>query len=261
MSDIGLIKRAIREPEKVLSVVLHNLLATVGHCHYRRFIVLSRDRTGSNMLVQMLNSHPNIAADYEIFGKLHGKSEQNILDKSFTKQPFYIKAKGFKIFYYHPQDGDPETVWSLLQPMKDLYVVHLKRRNMLRTLVSSRVAYTTGVYGVRSEKEDAEYRKKLKPIIYDAENLREHFQQTRAWEKSGEEMFRNHPMISVDYEDLVSQRDQTFQKVTDFLGVDYRRPKTDFKKQITQKLQDVLENYGQLKTEFIRTEWEWFFDE
>jgi LPS sulfotransferase NodH len=261
MSKTDLLRKAVRDPRKALSVTMYKLLAPVGHRDYRRFIVLTRDRTGSNMLIQMLNSHPNVAADYEIFAKLYGQTEQSILHKAFSKQPFYIKAKGFKIFYYHPQDSDSKVVWELLQPMNDLYVIHLKRRNILRTLISSRVAYNTGIYGVRSEKEATAFRNRIQPIIYPAEQLREHFEQTRNWEKSGQKTFENHPMISIDYEDLVEYGEQTFKEVTDFIGVAFRRPRTDFKKQATQPLRSLLENYDELKSEFRGTRWGDFFDE
>jgi len=261
MSEKGPIGKAIREPRKALSIVLHKFLAPVGHYDYRRFIVLTRDRTGSNMLIQTLKSHPNVDADYEIFAKLYGGAEQSILDKAFGKQPFYIKAKGFKIFYYHPQDNDSGVIWDMLEPMEDLYVIHLKRRNILRTLISSRIAYATGVYGVRSAKEEAEFRKKVNAIAYSAEQLQGDFEQTRKWEKEGEERFKNHPMISIDYEDMVSHRDQTFHSITNFLGVNNRKPKTDFMKQGTKRLRDMLKNYDQLKDEFRGSEWEVFFED
>lgn len=256
-----LIRKAIREPGKAFSVALHKILAPVGHCDYRHFIVLTRDRTGSNMLIQMMNSHPNIAADYEIFAKLNGRTEQSVLNKAFSRQPFYVKAKGFKIFYYHPQDTDSATIWNFLESMNDLYVVHLKRRNILRALISSRIAYMTGIYGVRSEKEKSVYQKKVSSIFYPVDDLRKHMEQTRAWEEKGEEKFKKHPMISIDYEDLVDHRNQTFKKVTDFLSVTYKEPRTDFKKQTTQSLRELLENYDLLKDQFRGSEWEVFFDE
>lgn len=213
------------------------------------------------MLIQSLNSHPNIAADYEIFGKLNGESEKAILDRSFSKQPFYIKAKGFKIFYYHPQDAENSPIWEMLQAIDNLHVIHLKRRNILHALVSSRVAYTTGIYGVRSDEEHSAFRKKISPIRYSATNLEEDFRQTRDWEKDGAAMFGEHPMMDVYYEDLVADLEQEFRRVTEFLGVEYRQPKTDFKKQRTNSMREIVANYDELKAEFAGTEWEAFFDD
>ncbi len=72
------------------------------HSDFQRFIVLSRSRTGSNMLLSFLNSHPNIHAEGEVFNRLNGQNYQEILSRVFADQPPRILAKGFKIFYYHP---------------------------------------------------------------------------------------------------------------------------------------------------------------
>ena len=184
-----LVRKSIKDPRKAVSVVAHRLLAPIGHGRYQRFVVLSRSRTGSNMLIQSLNSHRNIAADYEIFGKLNGESEKEILDRSFGKQPFYIKAKGFKIFYYHPIDAEGSPIWDMLLSVKDLRVIHLQRRNILHVLVSSKVAHTTGVYGVRSDEEHSDYSRRTSAVRLSRESL-ERLRRTRDWEKAGATMFK-----------------------------------------------------------------------
>lgn len=261
MSITTTLVKATREPRKAVSVTCHRLFSMAGHSGFRRFVVLTRDRTGSNMLIQSLNSHPNISADYEIFAKLSGRTEKSILDKSFGKQPFYIKAKGFKIFYYHPQDASGSSIWDMLCSIEGLHVIHLKRRNILHALVSSKVAYTTGVYGVRSDKERAKYLRKISPVRFSAENLGVEFRQTENWEQAGDTRFRDHPILDVYYEDLVARFNQEFRRVTEFLGVEYRTPKTDFKKQRTSSMREIVANYDELKDEFSGTEWERFFED
>lgn len=253
--------KAFREPRKATSILLHKAFAPVGYRDHRRFIVLTRDRTGSNMLIQSLNAHSNIAADYEIFGKIYGEPETSILNRCFSKQPFYIQAKGFKIFYYHPQDAESSPIWELLAAMEDLHVIHLKRRNLLHAEVSSRVAYTTGVYGVRSEKEYSEYQKKLSPVQFSHEDLLRLFRQNQKWESAGAEIFSGHQLIEVYYEDMSAQFDREYRRVLKFLGIKYRPPRTDFKKQRTKIMRDLVENYDDLKASFIGTEWESFFDD
>lgn len=213
------------------------------------------------MLIQSLNSHPNIAADYEIFGKLHGQSESDILARAFAKQPFYVRAKGFKIFYYHPQDSADSPIWDMLQAIDGLHLIHLKRRNILHALVSSRVAYTTGIYGVRSEREAATYQNALPKVRFTAEELERDFRQTRDWEREGAARFADKPSLDVDYEAMVSDLPGQFRRITDFLGVAPRAPRTDFKRQRTCSLWDMVENYRGLKDHFAATEWGTFFDE
>jgi len=260
LSRTNLVK-AFKEPRKASSILLHKVFAPIGHQDYRRFVVLTRDRTGSNMLIQALNSHPNIAADYEIFGKLYGEAEESILEGCFSKQPFYVQAKGFKIFYYHPQDAEDSPVWDMLTAMENLHVIHLKRRNLLHVEVSSRVAYTTGIYGVRSEKEHADYQKKLSPVQFSYDGLLRLFKQNRDWEMTGADRFAGHAMIEVCYEDMAAQFDCEYRRVLAFLGIEYRPPRIDFKKQRTKHMRNQVENYDELKARFAGTEWESFFDD
>jgi LPS sulfotransferase NodH len=251
----------VKDPRKAASILLHRTLAPIGQKNYRRFIVLTRDRTGSNMLMQALNSHPQVAADYEIFGKLHGESEESILARCFGKQPFYVRAKGFKIFYYHPQDADDSPIWNMLTDMEDLHIVHLKRRNLLRAEVSSRIAYTTGIYGVRSKKESEQFQKAIPTVRFSPEDLERLFAQNRRWEHDAAIRFAGHPLMEVVYEDMVADFEGEYRRVLVFLGMDYRAPRIDFRKQGAKSLSELVENYDELKRSFSGTEWGAFFDD
>ena len=256
-----LIAKSIREPRRAARIAAYRLLAPVGHLNYRKFVVLTRDRTGSTMLMQVLNSHPNIVADLEIFANLKGRSEKSILDRCFGRQPFYIKARGFKIFYYHPQDAAGSPIWDMLAGMDGLHVIHLKRRNILHTAVSSKIAYATRIYGVRSESQEASYKEKLKAINITVDQLDHEFSRTRKWEKEGAEKFAGHPMIDVFYEDVAANRDAEFERITSFLGLPYRKPATSLRKQRTDSMRDLVSNYDALKAHFSTTEWADFFDD
>lgn len=251
--------KALRDPRKAASVLTHRVLAPIGHQNFRRFIVLTRDRTGSNMLTQSLNSHPRVAADYEIFAKLRGRTEREILDRAFGRQPFYICAKGFKIFYYHPQDAECSQVWDMLAAIEGLHVIHLKRRNILEALVSERLAYVTGVYGVRTEQEAAAYRRSIPKVQFTVEGLERGFRRTRQWERDGIARFSGRPIIEIEYEQLVADMPGQFRRITDFLGVSPRPARTDFKKQGKRNLRKIVRNYDELAAAFADTEWAPFF--
>ncbi len=261
MSIANSVVRGIRNPKKAITVVTHRLLATVSHDKSRRFIVLSRSRTGSSMLISFLNSHRNIHADGEIFSKLSGRHYEDVLARAFSKQPFYVKAKGFKIFYYHPQDDKSSDVWDALASLDDLHVIHLKRRNILRTLISRKLAGIQDVWSARSTDPHSGADGKEMVVTFTVDELSEGFKQTRGWEQSGDEMFRNHPLVSIYYEDLVNDPDSTFYKVTEFLGVPYVKPKTQLRKQNTKSMRETVINYEELKSAFAETEWQPFFDD
>jgi LPS sulfotransferase NodH len=259
------IKRAVREvignSKNALAVVSHKLLSCAGNDQYRRFIVLSRSRTGSNLLISLLNSHPHIHAEGEIFAKLRRRNCKEVLAKAFAKQPWYINAKGFKIFYYHPLDDRSCNIWDELQSLDDLYIIHLKRRNILRTLLSRKIARAQDVWAVSSDRQHSNLCKAQVSVSFTLDELNKGFKQTREWEEVGDKMFRNHPALSIDYEELVNDRTNTFRKVTEFLGVEYTQPKADLKKQNTKSMRETITNYDELKSAFFQTEWGIFFED
>jgi LPS sulfotransferase NodH len=211
------------------------------------------------MLLSFLNSHPNVHAQGEIFQKLNGRSYEDIFSKAFAKQPYYIRAKGFKIFYYHPLDDESNDIWGDLMNLGNLWVIHLKRRNIFRTLISRKIAGIQDAWEVTSSKRI--HTGKEKVVTFTTEELEEGFKQTREWEKGGDEKFSTHPLMSVYYEDLVDDPEGTFGKITDFLGVHYVQPKTNLRKQNPERLRDLVINYDELKSAFSGTEWQSFFEE
>lgn len=197
------------------------VLAALGRTRFCRFVVLSRSRTGSNLLVA-------------------------------------FKARGFKLFYYHPLDGGGDALWRDLAAMRDLHVIHLRRRNILRTLVSREIAAAQKVW---RQTQPGATASGDKTVAFAADELAQRFLETRAMERHGEEAFRGHPILPVDYEDLVADPAGTFRAVTAFLGVPARAPRAGLVKQHTEPLQQLVKNYDELKRAFAGTEWEAFFSE
>jgi LPS sulfotransferase NodH len=227
--------------------------------NFKKFIVLARSRTGSNLLVSFLNSHKNIYSEGEIFNKIKGKNFEQVLLNIFKKQPVWIKAKGFKIFYYHPNDKNCPSLWKSLYLDKNLHVIHLKRRNILKTIISRKIADIENIW-----KKSSFNLKKNKERIkfnFNFKELKREFEKTRKWEKNGDKMFKNHPFLTVYYEDLAQNKEKTFRKITDFLGIKYAKPKTFLKKQNNRKLKEIILNYDELKKDFSKTKWASFFNE
>ena len=256
-------KLAAREPHKAYKLLMvrtfGSSLSPFRHNDFRRFIVLTRSRTGSNLLISFLNSHPQIYAESEIFSWLHGRDHREVLERVFAKQPLFIKAKGFKIFYYHPQDDDSGLVWQYLTAMPDLHIIHLKRTNILRTLVSRKIAAMADVWTARSSSEVKAQKKR--PVHFSVEELREGFEQTRAWEIQSDAIFRDHPLLQVTYEELTAQPESAFRRVAAFLGVPYKPPRAALRKQNPESLRKLIANYDVLKAEFQDTEWASFFED
>jgi LPS sulfotransferase NodH len=255
-----LIREGARHPGRAGVAVMRKLLAPVGHRRFRRFIVMSRSRTGSNLLMSLLNSHPNIHAEGEVFSHLRGRPYTRVLARTFARQAFFVKAKGFKIFYYHPQDDPSGEIWNSLAAMDDLHVIHLKRRNVLRTLVSRKLA------GVEGRWRSAPGSNQQRPpsdvsVSFDVPELEHGFRETRAWEQAGEERFHDHSVLTLEYESMLDRFEETSCQVLSFLGVPQQRLTSPLEKQHTRSLRDMVVNYDALKLAFTGTDWQEFFDE
>jgi hypothetical protein len=197
MKRVKKIFNKITNPQNI-SMYLNKSLKKIGlnrRDNYQRFIILSRSRTGSNLLISYLNSHPNILAENEIFQRLQGKDYQKILTQTFRPYPERIRAVGFKIFYYHPVDVENCLLWDDLIAMKNLHIIHLKRRNILRVLVSRKIAARSKSWSsVDAKLHEFENEK---TVSFDCDELQDGFQKTRQWEIKGDEKFQGHPVLTI----------------------------------------------------------------
>ena len=139
-----------------------------GSKDYRKFIILGKGRTGSNMLASALRSHTQIVAYGELFNnadhhrilwehpdyipyrpldrarKLRERDPREFVEKLvFRRYPLQVSAVGFKLFYYHAQEKSWESVWPYLKAMPDLKIIHIKRENILKNVLSLKIAFTT----------------------------------------------------------------------------------------------------------------------
>ncbi len=258
---MSIVRKSRRIIQKAIARGWYRTLSCVGDTDFQKFIILSRSRTGSNLLRSLLRSHPKIEVDKEILSRLGGQNHRDIVAKAFGKQPSFIQAKGFKFFYYHPQDGDARAVWDDLLRLKDLRVLHLKRRNILRTLVSRKLAGSQEMWGAYHRNDLQKAKQKQRQVSFTAEELQEGFEQTRDWEREGDERFRNHPVMDVYYEDLISDRQSVFAEIVAFLDLPYAEPETGLIRQNPESLKDLVTNYKELKDAFAGSAWESFFEE
>ena len=244
-----------KDPKKALKVASIKALSVAGNKDYEKFIILTKARSGSNLLVSFLNSHPNVYCEGEVFWKLEGRPYEQILEKSLGKQPWYVKAKGFKIFYFHPLDAEECGVWNDLEAMKDVKVIHLQRKNILKSLISMKIA-------LQSDEWMSTHNNKNKPprkaVHIPETQLRDLLEKTDDRIEKGNELFKDHQMINVFYEDFVSDTEEYF-RILDFLGVKRIAPRTVLERQNPESMYQLVENYAELKSAFADTKWAHMF--
>lgn len=253
-----MIEKILKDPVYTLKMLRIRTGKIFGSDKYRKFIVLTRNRSGSNMLISMLNSHPSVYAEYEIFRQLGGVGVDDILSKIYSPFPKFIQAVGFKIFYHHPVDDKSGYVWERLIKMENLCIIHLKRRNILRAVLSKRIAELSNTWVDKNKNKDGTFNKK---VYLGEEELISAFERTKGWEQEYRLKFHSHPFVEVFYEDIVAAPDQEFNKITDLLQLPFVSPKTTLQKQNPEKMCDLILNYKEIKEIFKNTEWAHFFEE
>ena len=243
---------------------------------YTKFLILARSRTGSNYLRGLLNSHQRVIVFGEIFKNQEAiewgmtgypQDEQTLilfqndpakfLDLAvFRAYPRGTEAVGFKLFYYHAHDTALEPIWAYLKLRTDIKVIHLKRRNILKTHLSRKRAVLTDKWENLDGSEAKE-----RPITLDYEECLQDFVQTRAWEQEYDQYFQDHPFLAVTYEDLASNKEVELRRIEDFLAIEHKPLTPETFKQSRKPLYETIANYDELRTRFEGTPWESFFNE
>lgn len=227
---------------------------------YSKFIIVSHARSGSNLLLNSLNSHPNIIAEHEIFAAHNRQIGENfhpILNNLFGERPETAKAVGCKIFYYHLNRDE----WQQISQIPGLKVIHLKRKNRLKMIVSMKVAFKTSQWGITDESERIDATQKQVYLDYDF--LCNKFEDIESSEKTTEKLFKPAQIANVCYQDLVNQHENTLSSLFDFLDLPafaVSTEKIEHKKQNPEPLSQLIQNYDELKAKFANTPWASYFD-
>ncbi len=166
------------------------------------------------------------------------------------------EACGFKIFYYHAQEEPQKRIWKRLRELDDLRVIHVKRRNILRTYLSREKAVRNNQWFIQTKE-----RREDPPIHLNHEGCLHEFIQTRKSEQDYDAFFHEHAVHEIFYEDLSADTTQKMVEVQEFLGLPVKTVAPQTFKQSYTPISCAIENYSELKALFQDTEWACFFDE
>ncbi len=250
-------RRHGRDPRRWFRAARFAVSRFGGSGDYQPFVIVTRSRSGSNLLVSMLDGHPQTHVEGELLGRVWGGSVDGILDRLFRSYPSFVTAVGFKYFYYHPVDGDPEQAWRALERREGLRFIHLTRRNLLRIEVSRRLAASTGTW---SQRRPASTRFK-EPVHLTAPDLERRFEVTRRHEAMARARFGRKPWFELSYEDLIADPAGRASDVQRFLGLDVQSVRSPLVRQNPEPLSALIANYEALAADFRDTRWASFFEE
>lgn len=227
-----------------------------------RFLIASRGRVGSNLLLTLLDSHPACRVRSELLSEAYPLSERltkkralhpvDYFEKEAWGGSFGKKAVGGKVFYQH-LEAYPSVLEALVIDTS-VKVLHLTRENILRTHLSKRMAEVTGQW----IKGDAGAQE---PITLSVAELQDAFAWTTAGQARLRKLFANHPMMEISYEHLVDKTKHVLAEAQAFLGLPLQLLNSPLEKQLDKSLPELVTNYVELKAHFSGTPWARFFGE
>ena len=240
----------------------------------RPFVVIGAERTGSNMLVGMLESHPEITSYGELFNRrLIGEdvldgvpedydTEHLLALRQRDQAAFYeelvrlaaergARSVGFKLLYYHAcvHGGLVEHLTSI----SNLHVIHLRRRDRLGRWVSHKRAaesdsWFTNQSTPRSERPTQTARLGVGETLGD-------FLQQAQQEERADATFGHLPLMQVYYEDLTERPGDVTADVLAFLGAAPHDLQIRSRKTGRSDPRELIENWHELGPALRRTPW------
>jgi LPS sulfotransferase NodH len=240
----------------------------------RNFIIFGQGRSGSNLLVHLLQSHPQIQCDGEMLSRKRWRRGINQLTYGFLRQfpvPYIVwKASrstqnvyGFKLFIHHIPAAD-RTIYAA--HARDWQIVHIQRRNLFDQAVSKAVATVTmhWVGFDRLKEPDTVFvtipPKQLLATIQGCVTNRQRILQ----------VLKDVPHILVTYEeDLLDEdaRNCICGTIFQAVGVEQRLVSTTRQRSWNRPYRELIVNYEELldlmataKVQALQAEWERLFD-
>ena len=251
------------------------------------FIIWFNERSGSTHLSSLLDSHPQVSCWREIFYRGEATCAEDYFDRSnFPSVEAFIdcffthrwgpdgtrmliehdlwsspSAVGFKL-KYQQLERRPE-IRSYICARPQLKIIHLVRKNLLETLVSSRMVpkvfarFKAANLTLEMAGDELECFVDLNPYTIEPE-LRE-LESRIAVARTIVSQLAN---LEVTYEDLVTSTVDTCKLILEFLDVEIDHPlKTRYKKIMPRLLSKSIRNYDEIRNALYGTRFEYLLGE
>ena len=210
-----------------------------------KFVIFTVGRTGSNLLVSLLNNnriihcHSELLIKRVVFPKLYLKCQERLARK---------EVYGFKVLLYNFGVQDIQDPLDILGDLyRDGYkIISLKRRNILRQVVSHMYAVHRSKFHLNKGQAEPN----LNRMRIDSKYLHSELEFFLDYRLHEEQILTNFSYLQLYYEDdLLDERchQQAVDKVADYLGIPTAIGTTKLAKTTPQDLYNIIENYDEFK--------------
>ncbi len=222
----------------------------------RKFIVYGQSRSGSTLLIDLIDSHPEITCEGELLESDWGYLPSNRLCSLVKLYPYPFfnyrrrlaktKVYGFKLFCFHLRNKQKaiqrlsRTGWK---------IIYLKRNNLFEQTISNLIALETKHWHSKPGFVVPTYKVTI-PLA-----RLEHSLKTRErWCAFEEASLQGIDFLQIEYEgDLKGAHlhQQAADRVFSYLGLESTPVQSDFRKTDTRSYREILKNYDEI-LEYIR---------
>ena len=257
-----------------------------------RFIVLTRYRSGSNLLSRAIGEHPDARTPYEPFNldRMSRRPERYLgsaFVDEFCRGPSDERVVGLKLMYgqttplelvpssWGPNisaeiagrierlrafmDANGVSSWAHLEDQlvreRSIRVVHLIRWNQLDAYVSFQIAM------IERRWHGEPYEMGRAALHLDLDDLAAWLETGARQRRHYADRFSDHPCIEVAYEDLTADFAGALGRIGCFLeleGLEQQRP--PIAKQQTRAVREIVSNYDDARRRFAGTPWAAYFE-
>jgi hypothetical protein len=214
------------------------------------------------MVRTALDGHPDIRGHGEEFndiGRDKYNTKEKVLQRIYGNDP-PVHASGFLYHLNLFTTIQPRHPWKSLEQdlrnAKQMKVIHLHRKNMLRQYVSNAIGNHTQLWlRTHSTMPQSTLVVNIRP-----EKLLWNFETILNLRKESLENFSKHDQIILTYEDVVKNFSTEMRQTQEFLEVTPRELTPRTLQQETRKLKDMIVNYDEIVDLLKDTEYESFID-
>lgn len=220
----------------------------------QKFCIFAQGRTGSTLLCDLLNSHPQIHCDKEILYH-HVLFPQLYIDGKLKKSSKNIY--GFKVKIYQlSQDQNIKDPNLFLQRLhqENWKIIYLRRNNLFRHALSSLIAESRKQWHIKKQHEAVKY----EPVSIDCDRLLEIISSRQKLLRQEENSLEGIPHITINYEtDLLDQTSQqrSVNMICDSLGIDSSQVETSLSRIVSDNLESMLKNHAEVISRMTESEY------
>jgi LPS sulfotransferase NodH len=257
MTKIQLINQQKRLIKELLNYTRYSLQRS--QLPAKKFVIFGRGRSGSTLLVNLLDSHPQIHCDNEI---LHDRVlfPRQYIDSCASR--YHSQVYGFKLLSYQLKEVQriSQSAKFILELYQSGYqIIYLKRENLLHHALSNIAARQKQKFHYRVSQDKVE----KKPIYVEVEELVKWLSGSEQLDNFEHQILQNIPHLPLTYENNLQEslcHQTTVDLIFELLDIPSVPVKTNLIKAMPLKLTEMVSNYEEIIKSLQGTKYEKFLE-